>query len=304
MILIIFLYALFASSFSMGKLLLCYTTPLFLVASRMFIAGSLLLIYQYFWAHHSFKFKKKHIWMYAQIVFFGVYFNYILRFWALNYLASSKACFLYNLSPFFAAFYSYLFFNETITKKQWLGLGVGFSGFIPILLSTSSVEQFMGEFSFLSWPEVACIASVASHSYSWIVMRKLIRYKNYSPSMVNGISMFTGGCLALITSIFYDGSFIPVTNGAKFSLILAAVILISNIICHNLYGHLLKQYTATFLSFAGFLSPVFAAFYGWLFLSEVPTWHFYISSIVVFIGLYLFYQDEFRHNIPQEEPNP
>jgi drug/metabolite transporter (DMT)-like permease len=59
-----------------------------------------------------------------------------------------------------------------------------------------------------------------------------------------------------------------------------------------LYGYLLKKYTATFLAFAGFLGPLFSAFYGWLFLSEVITWHFYLSAVLVFAGLYMFYKHE------------
>jgi len=235
------------------------------------------------------------------MVFFGIYVTYILRFWALNYMTSSKTCFLYNFAPFASSLFSYFLFNERMSKKKWIGLAIGFVGMIPILLSTSPVEEFIGELYFLSWPEIAILISVASHSYSWIIMRKLVRDKSYAPSMVNGVSMFTGGGLALLTSPFFE-DFAPVTNVGPFIGFLALVILISNLICYNLYGHLLKQYTATFLSFAGFLAPIFAAFYGWLFLNETITWHFYASGTVVFIGLYIFYQEELQQIKVQEEP--
>lgn len=269
----------------------------------MFIAGTLLLGYQYFYAHKYFRFKTKHIFLYAQIIIFGIYITYILRFWALKYLLSSKTCFLYNVSPFFSSLYSYFFFNEKMTKKQWSGLCIGFIGMIPILLTSSPSEALIGEISFLSWPELAVLISVAMHSYSWIVMRKLVKDKSYSPMMVNGISMTTGGLLALITSFFIEGLH-PVSAIKPFVGWLALVIIISNIICYNLYGYLLKQYTATFLSFAGFISPLFAALYGWIFLSETITWHFYVSTVIVFVGLFLFYQDELEQNKSQEELIP
>ncbi|MCA9770220.1 DMT family transporter [Candidatus Dependentiae bacterium] len=304
MILIILLYALFGASFPMGKVLLHYTTPLFLAGSRMFLAGLVLLAYQYFHTHAEFKFKRKHIFYYAQIIFCGIYMAYILRFWALSELTATKTCFIYNLSPFFASLYSYLFFKEVITSKQWLGLIIGFCGFIPILLNTSSTEQAAGEFFFLSWYEIAVIGSVALHSYSWIVMRKLVKDKSYEPPMVNGITMTAGGLLSLITSVFWDG-FAPVSDVMPFLGYLTGVIIISNIICFNLYGHLLRYYTATFVSFAGFMGPLFTAFYGWFFLEESVTWHFYISAAIVFLGLYLFYQDELSStNKEREEPIP
>lgn len=291
MILIAVLYALFASSFSMGKVLLQYTTPIFLTGIRMLAGGLILLAYQYLSPKHNFYFKKKHLWLFFQIVLFGVYFNYILRFWALQSLTSSKTCFIYNLAPFMSAIYSYYFFREKITHRKILGLAIGFVGMIPILLTSSSSEQTVGEMFFLSLPELAVIASVALHAYSWVVMRKLIRDKSYSPTLVNGLTMTAGGFLALITSFAY-GEVFPVSNIVPFSGWLAAVVIISNIICYNLYGKLLKKYSATFLSFAGFLAPLFAAFYGWGLLGETITWHFYASSVLVFVGLYLFYKEE------------
>jgi len=293
MSLIILLYALFASSFSMGKILLRYTTPIFLVGSRMLAGGLILLAYQYLSPKQNFYFKKKHIWLFAQIVLFGVYFNYILRFWALNSMTSTKTCFLYNLAPFMSYIYSYFFFKEKMTRGKFAGLLIGFIGLIPILLTTSSTEQILGEITFISLPEFAVIVSVALHAYSWVVMRKLVRDKNYSPTLVNGLTMTAGGGLALLTSFFTGGIF-PVTNVAQFSGLLAMVILISNIICFNLYGSLLRKYSATFLSFAGFLGPLFAALYGWALLGEKITWHFYASSILVFIGLFLFYREEIK----------
>ena len=294
MTLIILLYALFASSFSIGKVLVGQTTPIFLTGARMLLGGVILLLYQRLWSPSQFRFKKKHLWLFIQLVFFGVYINYIFRFWALNYLPSSKTCFLYNFSPFLSSFYLYLLYNERMTNRQWGGLIIGFLGMIPILLSSSQDESLMGSFLFISLPEFAVLLSVATHSYSWIVLRKLVRDKQYDPTMANGLSMTTGGLLALMTSFFIEG--VPqVADVSTFSFWLCLATLISNIICYNLYAFLLRQYTPTFLSFAGFLAPLFAAFYGWAFLGEIITWHFYVSACIVFSGLYIFYKDEMKN---------
>ena len=261
----------------------------------MTIGGLILLSYLFFYANEHFVLKRKHIWWFVQMIILGIYVTYALRFWALKYMPAAKTNFIYNLSPFMSALYSYFLFNERLSAKKWLGLGVGFLGLIPILLSTTRPEQALGEFTFISWPELAVILSVATHTYSWIVMRKLVKEKNYSPMMVNGISMTCGGILALITSLFVDG-FAPIAPGhvGYFFGILALIILISNIICYNIYGYLLRHYTATFLSFAGFLSPLFTAIYGWLLLGEQVGWYFYTSCIIVFFGLFIFYQEELQ----------
>ncbi len=291
MFLIIILYGLFGASFPLSKTLLGFADPIFYTGIRMFIAGSILLIYQYCYAHRHLKFNWHNKWYYLQIIFFGIYLTYILRFIGLGTLTSSKTAFLFNLMPFFSAFYSFLMFKEKLTRQQWLGLAIGFVGFIPILKTTSPLEKSLGEIFFISWPELAVLAAVAAQSYSWIIMRKLVKEKSYAPSMINGMTMTAGGILALITAYFWEGKQEMADPGAFLSLLIL-VILISNIICHNLYAYLLKRYTATFLAFAGFLGPLFSAFYGWLFLAEKITWHFYVSAIIVFIGLYLFYQHE------------
>lgn len=299
--LIVLLYALFSSSFAIGKVLLRYTSPIFLTGIRMTLGGLLLLTYQYFYAHKHFRFKRRHIKYYLQIVILGIYVTYILRFWALDYLPSSKACFLYNISPFLSSFYSYIFFREKMTRKQWIGLIIGFFGLIPILLTSTPAESTIGEITFISWPELAILLSVATHSYSWIIMRKLIRDKSYSPIMVNGISMTSGGVLALITAFLFEGLW-PVSATASFLGWLALIIITSNIICYNLYGYLLKFYTTTFLAFAGFLSPLFGALYGSMLLGEKIGWEFYLSTVIVFVGLYLFYQDELDPTKEYDEP--
>ena len=70
------------------------------------------------------------------------------------------------------------------------------------------------------------------------------------------------------------------------------LIIISNIIAYNLYGTLLKKYTITFLTFAGFVCPVFGAGFGWLFFGEVITWHYGLALALIMVGLYLFHQEE------------
>lgn len=291
MVLVVVLYALFGASILASKMILPYTKPIFLTGIRMFLGGSALLAYEYFHPHRTFRFHKEHIWYYLKLIMYGVYITYILRFWALEYMPAFKLSFLFNLAPFLTSLYSYFVFKEKMSSKQWIGLTIGLMGLFPILIARAPAEAQLGELFFVSWPELAVILAVAFSSYSWIVMRTMVREHSYSPVMVNGITMTAGGFLALITSQAVEG-FAPITSIVPFLLILSFIILVSNIICHNLYGHLLRFHSATFLSFAGFITPLFTALYEWAILGTVITWHFYVSMAIVFVGLYLFYQDE------------
>jgi drug/metabolite transporter (DMT)-like permease len=294
MILIVFLYALCASTFTICKALLDYVKPIFFIGIRMLVAGAILLAYSYWKNKAVFTIHKKDRWLFTQIVLFHVYFAYILDLWSLQYITSSKSSFLYNLSPFLAALFSYFYFSEKMTAKKWLGLLIGFSGFLPEMLLKGSSGSIMGG-SLLSLPEIVLLVAVTSGVYGWITLRKLVKDGDYSPIMVNGIGMVGGGILALITSFWVEGWAVsPIFDFWPFAKLTALIIVVGNILFYNFYGFLLTRYTATFLSFAGFTTPIFAALFGWLFLGEVVSWTFFISIFVVFIGLYIFYQEELK----------
>lgn len=295
MYLLVVLYALLAATFSLGKVLLNYTQPVFLVGMRMSIAGGILLLYHVCTNKHTFKIKERDFWCFIQAMFFTIYIPYILRYWGLVYLSSSKACLIYNFAPFISYAFSYLLLDEKITLKKCTGLLIGFCGLLPILMHSASQGPLLGAAYFM--PELALLLSVSSMSYGWLIIHRLINNHTYEPSFVNGISMFFGGLLALLTAYFTEDHSLFVTDWAPFLGLLIIIVIVSNIICHNLYGNLLKKFTPTMMAFAGFMSPIFAAFYGWLFLAEQLTFDFFIATITVFIGLSLFYHDELQQKL-------
>lgn len=297
---IILLQALLATSFPMGKYLMNFVSPLFLSGTRMLFAGSILLMYEYYKSIDTFKFQRKHFWIFAQIIVLGQYATYAFRLYALRVLPVWKVSFFYNLSPFLTALYAYLLFNQRLSGKQWIGLAIGFFGMIPMLVSSTPAEASMGEFAYISQYEIFLLISVSLHCYSWILIQKLVRYKNYKTSLVTGISMALGGLISLINAYILEGT-PQVSDPVAFCKGLIIMIFISNILCHNVYAGLLKKYSATFMSFTSFLSPIFAAIYGWAFFQEKISWHFYASIAIVLTGLYIFYQDELRQKKNFEE---
>jgi len=296
MFLVAFLYMVIASTFTIGKLALNYVQPVFLIGVRMTLAGTLLLGYLYFFKRSALKFSKKHLFDFAAIILFHIFFAFVAEFWAMQFLNSSKVCLFYNLSPFISALFSYFWFSEKMTLKKLAGLLIGFFGFLPILISGGLEEPFL----FFSWPELAMLFSVTCASFGWIVVRRLGR-AGYSMLFVNGIGMFFGGLLSLGTSFVVEGMPALKTSAGFFTVDGAIVagytvllVLFANVLFYNLYGYLLQRYTATFLSFAGFLTPLFAAIFGWFILGESVSASFFVTIGLVLAGLYFFYQEELR----------
>ncbi|MBS0635005.1 MAG: DMT family transporter [Verrucomicrobia bacterium] len=302
MIYVVLLYALFASIFTASKQALEYAPPFFLVGARMCMAAIFMLGFCLF-KKESLRITSKSVKKLLGLALFNIYLTNVFEFWGLQYLTSFKTCFIYSLSPFLSALLSYFIFSEAMTRKKWTGLVVGFLGFIPILLSKTSQEELAGDFLIFSWAELAVIGAAVASVYGWILLKQLINEEGYSPVKANGLSMLIGGTLALGHSLFSEnwnptpihGPILPFLECTIF------LIIVSNCIAYNLYGYLLKRFSATFMSFAGLTTPLFSALFGWIFHSEVPTISFYISFLIVFSGLYLFYQEELskQTSLPQ-----
>jgi drug/metabolite transporter (DMT)-like permease len=188
-------------------------------------------------------------------------------------------------------------FSEKLSVKKWTGLLIGFAGFTPILLSQTATEEAAGELLFFSWAEISVMIGAISSVYGWILLKQLINENGLSPSSANGWSMLIGGTLALGNSWMVETwNPVPVTNMAIYLECTILLLIISNLICYNLYGSLLRRYSATFISFAGLTTPLFTALFGWFFLGEIVTWPFYASFAIVCLGLLLFDQEELKQS--------
>ncbi len=310
MFLIFVLYFLFAVTFILAKGVISYIQPIFFVGMRMTIAGIILLAYQYYKDRSRCIIRLPNIFDFIQVAIFHIFIAYVGEFWALKFVTAAKASLIFNLTPFITAIFSYLLLKEQLTKRQWIGLMIGFVGLIPILVSQTSLELLTRHIGFVSMPEIALLVAVSSGAYSWLVVKRLITQEGYAAICVNGYAMLGGGLLSLGTSALMEGGpiVIPVTCGSwnitpiHYSMIMVlaytgTLILIANIFSYNAYAHLLTRYSATFLSFCGLTTPLFTAFLDWLVFGEIIGLGFVLSMIGVILGLILFYKDELHIKI-------
>jgi drug/metabolite transporter (DMT)-like permease len=289
---IIALHALWGTSIPMSKQLLTYASPFLLTPIRLIVAGIVLLLVNLVRNQKTW-ITSPRFWLYNSQVIIAVYAKYMLRYWGLDHMPASKLAFLLSLAPFVTAFFSFIVFKERLSKKQWLGLLIGFCGMIPIIITSSPSEQVVGEFFYISWAELAVFAAVCINSYAMIFSRILIRDHGQSVILSNSVRMLGAGILAAFTLCFVDVP-LTITEVGPFVGWLSLLIVTSNVICHNFHLYLYKFYTPTFLSFTDFLSLLFTALYSVIFLHEAFTWHYAASAAIIFAGLYIFYQDELK----------
>ncbi|MCB1072820.1 MAG: DMT family transporter [Chlamydiia bacterium] len=295
--LVIFMYGAWSSIFSLGKVALESSPPIFLTSIRMLFAAVILLGWLFLKDRKSLKIGKSQILPLLALSVFSIYLTNILEFWGLQHLTAAKTCFIYSLSPFFAAIFSYIHFGEKMNKKKLFGMLIGFAGFVPVLMMQTGNEGLFQAFSFFSWPELAIMGAALFSVYGWVLLRIIVKKQTLSPMYANGYSMLLGGTMAFVHSLFVDHwNPIPVAAGHMTPFIQGIVLmtLVSNILCYNLYGYMLKKYTATFLSFMGLLSPIFASINSWIILGESPSWQILLSTSIVSLGLFIVYQAELK----------
>jgi len=291
-----FLFAIWSSCFSLSKMAALSSTPLFFTATRMLFASFLILGFLLFRKRKALKVSKKQGFAIIILALLSMYLTNTLEFYGLKYLTASKTCFIYSLTPFFAALFSYIHFNEKMNLKKWLGMTIGFLGILPIFFFQTS-DKLTASFFYISLPELAIIGATIFSVYGWILLRILVKDNSLSPLTANGWGMFLGGIFALVHSYFFDiWSPVPITSGhlSHFIQGLISITLLSNVFCYNLYGYLLKRYTATFMSFVGLLSPIFASFSEWLILKTPPSPIILFSTFIIIFGLWIVYKEELK----------
>lgn len=288
------MYAVLAATFTVAKKALQYANPYFLIGFRMTLAGTLFLLFQYVFNSKKFFLKKEDIRLFLKTSFFYIYLAFIPEFWALQRLSSSKVVIIYSITPFVAAVFAYFFASEKLNLKKVIGMIIGVVGIIPILLTHDQNGQLTSELFKISMAEGVLLIAVVSAAYGWFPVKELMN-KGYSLPMINGVTMLTAGIAALITSFAVEGIFVThIFDVKNFLFWILLLIVIANGIFYNLYGWLLRHYSFTLLSFAGFLCPIFGSLYGWYFLSEPITLLHIMSLCLIIIGLFLFYQEELK----------
>ncbi len=279
----------------LGKAALNYSAPLFYIGSRMAIGGFIVLA-GYYALYRTVSIDKKDMFLLVQIMFFQLYISRSFEIYAISQLTIAHVCILYTLGPFIAAGFSYWIFNEQMTSKKMAGMIIGLIGILPMVAcETKEGGQVL-------WSPVGALLLVAvvCNTYGYILIRVLVKKRNYHPILITALAMLGGGVCTLLTSFLVESPLlIEPVNIRSFVMILLLVIVFGNIIAYSLYGFLLRRYTNTFVSFTGFLYPLFGALFGWIFFGESVSYAFFYSVIMVALGLYVFYHEELRQGYYQ-----
>ncbi len=298
-----------ASAITSNKVILYALSPEYLVGIRMTIAALLLVGYSYFQVHHRLVWSqvRRYFFWLCGIALFTTFLPSNLKAYALAHMPSSKMAFFGTLDPFIAALYASILFKERLTPQKWLGMLIGFSGMMVLVVATSPVEATA--FWVVSYPELAAIAAFFISTFGWILVQDFLKKGLFDPVQINSITMFIGGIVSLGIAFMRQQTIIASLSQAPLTILqegplsyfsstnqllffLAYTIIIGNMLGYTIYSYALKKYSATFIALVGFSIPLMVHFFGWLFLNEKLSLTFFISCLITFIGVLVFFFDE------------
>ncbi|MFA5999019.1 MAG: DMT family transporter [Candidatus Babeliales bacterium] len=299
MIQIIGLYSLYAVVFIFGKQALLYCQPIFLTGARMVTAGVCTYGLYRMW-FTSLKWSSiswKDWWYIFLLAVFNVYLTNANEAWSLQHLSSAKVAFMYNLSPFFALFFSHRMFGDSITWKKILGMIISCIAITPLLITDTAADvvDTTYKIGFISVAEIVMIVAAAATAYGWVIMKYLMDRpsKSFNSYFLNGVSLTLGGLFCFIQAFSFETRpFVTEGHVTDFMWSMMIMMLLQNIIAYNFNAYLLTAYSATLVILFSFVMPIVTALLGYFFLNETLTIQFFLCSIGVAFGLFVFYQEE------------
>lgn len=192
-------------------------------------------------------------------------------------LSSATGCILLAVSPILTAIFARVLFQERIRIGGCIAIGLCFVGILILVLWDGSLSINAGVYWML-------LVSVFAALYN-LCQRQLM--KTYTFLQATGYSIIIG---AIMLVIFLPQG-VPQMAAAGMRQWIAVLYLgvIPSALAYLLWGKALSiaEKTSEVTTFM-FIQPVFAAIFGFLLMSEIPSLGTYIGTAVIIFGLFLF----------------
>ncbi len=276
----LFLLALiWGSSFILIKKSLIGLSPMQLGSLRIIITGFILFIAGF----NSLKnLSKNAIKWIVMSGFLGTFFPAFLFAYAETEIDSAIASILNSIVPINTILFGFLAFNIISTKRQIIGVLIGFTGAILLISNGAAINPNQNY-----WYAFLVIIATVMYAFNInIIKRHLQNIPPLSIAVGNFIVIIVPAFLVLIYSGFFTQQ---VLQGPNFSISIFYVFLLSlfgTAIAKVLFNNLVQISTPVFASSVTYIMPIVAVFWG-LLDNEVFSFWQGIATLIILGGVYL-----------------
>ena len=275
-LLLLALSAIWGGSFIFMRYLAPLIGPVATADMRMFIAGVFMAL---LFLAVGFKPEWRKNWKHYLVI--GVLNSavpFLLYSMAALHLPASMEAIFNSMSPMFGAVFSAIWLKEALTARKVTGLLLGVAG-VVVMSSLGGLDASAA--TILS--VVACVCAPMCYGLAGIYIKK--RAGGVKPVAIAGGSQLAGG-LALMPFLLAA----PPPAGAitvQAALLVAAFALLCSALAYLIYYRLIASVGPTKALTVTFLIPVFAMFWGFLFLGEAITGSMLAGCAVILVGTFL-----------------
>ena len=216
---------------------------------------------------------------FSGVLFHGLYLGGVFYSISIG-MPTGIAALIVTLQPILTNALSGPILNEKVTKKQWIGVLLGFSGAALVLgLDIGSNIPLMGL--------VATIIALIAITSSTIWQKKL---SNNLPLSVSNMYQALGGVsFHIVIIIFFARPYIDFTQTFIFAM--SHQIFLVSFGAFTILMYLIKNNSASKTVSIFFLIPATSAFMAWLFLNESLTNLDLLGFLITTIGVYIATRD-------------
>lgn len=195
-------------------------------------------------------------------------------------IRSGTAAILNATTPIWTSVVGFALFAVALSKKQWIGILIGFVGIL--ILMNFNLSGFLAE-NFVGVGTMVVAAVCYGFSFQYVK-----RYLSDVPVLIIAAGTLTVGFVTTgILSISLDG--FPVEAFTSWQPLLSIFCLgvLGSGFAYLINFYIVQKGGAEFASFVTYLVPVSAMFWGWLILGEPLSVHLVIGLLFIIGGVYL-----------------
>jgi len=260
---------------------LAFFPPVLIAAIRITV-GALVLIPIIFWKNGLVKVRQKEMMFITGVAVTMITMHQITLAWGLQYTTAGTGSLILGLNPLTTAVLAMLFLGEPMSFRKTIGVLMGFSGVLLVVLNNSAGVQLSGH------GDLIMFFSMLMYVIGGLLVRK-IAMQGVPALIITGYSHAVAAVLLWIAAfVIYPSDVFASIDTSPFTWL---VILVSGGISTGLgtigwnygIGQLGASRTAVFLNGMPLASLIFAA----IFLDEQLKWIHVAAFVLVVGGVYL-----------------
>lgn len=209
-------------------------------------------------------------------IFLGLHFA--AYFESIKHTSIASSVVLVDTEVFFVAIAMFVLYREKISKKGLIGIGITFIGSVIVAMGDS------GEGSNVLYGDLLAISGAAFMAV-YTMIGKVCR-KSMSTTVYTFFVYLVSGITVAIISVFNGDALFgyePVNYLTALGLAIFCTLL-----GHSVFSWGLKYISASFISTAKLLEPVFASILGLIIFTQQPKTTAIIGGIIILAGIYTY----------------